>query len=195
MTSSSVWNHTDAAASRSSEMSGPNELGARTSYHDELTPDFESFLQIEKIPLARALAAWLWSIDDFSPISSAQLELFVERERIMELVIESAPWDGHFIAFASRTTLRRMGTSWFVAVAFGEPERVRSAAEAFQRFCRRQGLRDGGSRIEAREADLMAVDLYLRQWQHQIARRLIGPVLDRIRSVRPLHEFDDGIAF
>lgn len=173
------------------------QLKSRPIRHHDLDSDFEEFLFAEKVPLARALAAWLWRIDDFTPISSRQMEPFVDRDQLVQLVLSAAPWDDYFVAYASRPEIGRMRTSWYVAVGFGEPERIRNAAVNFLKFCRRQGLRLNPTRGKPGEtrAQLDHAIHYLVQWQHQVARKLIGPILDRSRAIVQIEDFDDQIPF
>lgn len=154
--------------------------------------DFVSFLHSQRGPLARAVAAWMWNIQEFGAISSRELGFFVDRGQLIDLVGDAAPWDDNFIAYAQRPSLRRMRTAWFLAVGFGEPEHIASAASTFLKFCWRQGLRRPAA--TGRQAELAYAICYIQQWQDQVTRRLIGPILDRMPSVADT-EFDDDIPF
>lgn len=142
----------------------------------QLDHEFARFLQSQKIELTLAYMAWLAGSLDVKSPSSMQLQCYLDRQWLIDLVIDAAPWDDHFIAYARNFAMRRMHTTWFVAVAFGEQERLRIAAIKFLRFCRRHGLCTPNS-ANARSVDSQWALYYLHQWQHQVARKLIGPVL------------------
>lgn len=157
---------------------------------------FRSYLARSRTGLARSIAATVWAPGTDSAAPIEELIEHIDRYDLVNFVVDSAPWDDYYIAYACRPAMHKLRTEWFARIAFDE-ESLEQNAIGFLRFCRRQGLSWPTRREDARayRDEITRAIFYVASWQESVVRGLIGPAVDDLQFEGGATAEDDGIPF
>jgi hypothetical protein len=161
----------------------PFDRDHRDRVEAPMSDAFHNFLVAYQSVLSRFVFVSLWLPADFPFVTLDYLVANLPRSFIVDHLLETAPWDDHFIKYAQMPAIRRLHTRWFAQLGFGEPGDLERCAAVFLRFCVRQGYAaptpaQDGQRYLQHHSHAMH---YLGQWRSLSSQNLLGRCADSSR--------------